>query len=180
MTDENENVLDFPVPAWRRSQNEVDAEFDEQPLRLTRRDYEACRHRQSVVDQAARTVTCATCKVSLDALDVLADIAAEPQRLIDGIKWARKEVAELDQRKADLERWERNAKSRIRTARRGRDDLAAMEAAARAHLEPGTAWGSPSPERLDVLIARLRPACEAYLAALAANSEHLQVTERSG
>lgn len=125
-----------------------------------------CKHRTSTVDEQARTLTCRKCGVPLDPFRVIGQLANEGERLVkDAQRWA-EERDRLHRLVADLERQERNAKSRVRAARKRRNDEPAMRAAARA-LYNGRShrdWDHLSPEYQAEATRLIRDAVEAYIA----------------
>lgn len=69
----------------------------------------ACRHRQSHFDRSARRVWCRDCKVELDPISVIADLASEWDRLLD----ARRETARLRQEIGELEKKRKSLRDAI-------------------------------------------------------------------
>lgn len=152
----------------QRGKNARDAQLDEllirQPSGFTRD--RSCPHRYSTVDDAARTLKCRKCGVDLDPFTVLAQLASEGERLVQAAQRWRREADELVERVADLRREEANCKSRIRTARRRRDDEGAAQAAARAFHTGALVrqWDGLHESYQAEWLRRFRPAIEAYLA----------------
>jgi hypothetical protein len=164
-------VVRFPLHPSRKTENELRAELDDASLiRRQRRDYTGprpCDHKHAKLDEPNRRVYCADCEVELDPIAVLDMIAAEADRYISSIQLYHRRMRELQGTVADLERAERNAKSRIRNARKRRDDREALAAAAAVWRMPtGTPFEDLSADQQEGMIRRVQPICEAYLAAL--------------
>ncbi len=71
-----------------------------------------CQHRQTLVDQRARTVTCAVCKVDLDPIAVISSIADDPMWIVSArIERGRlaKQIADLKEEIAKLKAAKRRA-----------------------------------------------------------------------
>lgn len=171
MTDDDGTVVAFPIPAHKRSRNEVDAKFDELPLRVAPYS-KVCDHKSSIVDAKARTLTCSKCGVPLDPFDVLGNLAYQHERYVRLTHELMKDVDDLARKKRQLERDEQNAKSRIRTAyktlNRSTGERAALEAAAAAFVDRHThlEWEFMPADIKEKQIERIRPSCLAYAAAL--------------
>lgn len=95
--------------------NVIEVDF-QRPLLVTgtsnRR--ESCLHRQKMVDRRKRTVECTSCGAFLDPLDALADVAADGSNLL----WARRELARINKRIAELKEEEKRVKARLRRAKK--------------------------------------------------------------
>jgi hypothetical protein len=153
--------------AFGRDRNALEAKLDELPVRTKERDYSKpapCKHRASVVDEQARTVECRRCGAELDPIVVLAQLAKHRETLVRQGSMLQHQVDSLLETARKLERAERNAKARIRSARKRAPDDGAVEAAARAVFEARAAipWSSLDPRRQAEERARVLPALEAY------------------
>lgn len=163
--DYDANVIPFPRGQFEKRQNEREAALDELPVRLGR-EPRACRHERSTVDAAARTLVCRDCEVSLDPIDVLASLAQRREQLVNTGRMLRSEVDHLRDRVAELERQERNAKSRIKRARTSSPYAPAIEEAAKqVGIRRNENWdGMPNGRRLR-LIEEARAVVEEFVAA---------------
>lgn len=92
----------------------ADVEDDARPLATGERPG-FCLHRLTRLEQEARRVYCRECGREVPAFDVLWDLAREWERYIEGRLMAKRRLASVEERLADLERAERNAKNRRRT-----------------------------------------------------------------
>lgn len=108
-----------------RAQNADDAALDALGVRheLTPDGYAKvshCWHQEYpvLVDHKGRRCTCKGCGAELDPYDVLEQVARRNAQVVDQRRRLRHEIARLSERKADLEREERNAKARIRSAKK--------------------------------------------------------------
>lgn len=112
------NVISLPFTDAKREHNQRESELAELPVGRAPYSLGTCKHERSVVDARARTVKCSSCNVDMDPIEVLDRIAhdfAEPLRLA---QQAHKRRRELQESIGRLEREERNAKARLRTARK--------------------------------------------------------------
>lgn len=165
--DELAQVIPLPRPF---AYNTREAKLDEECVVRTSREPRPCSHARSFVDRAARTVTCRACGVALDPIDVLDAIARDRESIVSRGMMLRRQVDDLAKQVATLERVERNAKSRIRTARkRSAISPAEVEAAARHmadanYLAVGRSWETISEEQRARLREQVRPALEAFVA----------------
>lgn len=100
------------------NRNQVAGELDELPLRVVPHPPSACRHRGSYIDKASRRVYCRGCEQELDPYDVLDRIARDREHMVKTAQQYRFETDSLLKRVNELERLERNAKSRVRTAKK--------------------------------------------------------------
>lgn len=176
MPEDDDNVVPFPRPAWEQTANAREAERDEAPLRLRRPGKEkTCEHRNSWVDVQARRLHCRDCGVELDPYTVLAQIADRRESLIRRAQHYRGEISRLQERVDALTKAEKNAKARIRGARRRRDDRDALIAAASVvpeHQVVAVRIGGYQPwEKLgegqrEVVLGYVRLMIEAYHGAL--------------
>jgi len=166
---EDERLADvIPLPrALGYAQNEVEAKLDELPVRLSEKP-RACDHRGSVVDASARTLTCRSCGVALDPIDVLSKLARSRESLVSQGVFLRRQVDSLRETVATLERAERNAKARIRNARRRRGDEWAVEVACMAIYDGQhyQRWEALPESLRESRRREFRPGLEAYAAAL--------------
>lgn len=164
--DYDANVVPFPRGQFERSQNARDATLDELAIR-TQREPRSCAHTRSWVDEAARKLKCRDCEVDLDPIDVLATLACRREQLVHHGMRLRSEVEHLSERVEELKREERNAKSRIRNARRSRDDADALRAAAQAgvSIDGYRQWAELSEPQRGVVLDKVRRVIEAYIEA---------------
>jgi len=167
------NVVSLPIGDQRRERNLRESEIAELPIGRAPYKLGTCRHEHSVVDVRARTLTCGSCNVPLDPIDVLDRIAYEFAAPLRKAQDAEQRFRDLQASLGRLEREERNAKARVRTARtRALEfDAAAVEAACRA------AWGvigrdfDAQPDHVQEHSRKnYSAAIEAYIGALTAES----------
>lgn len=174
-------VIPFPRGQFERMQNEREAALEELPVR-TRHESRECWHRQhgSFVSEGARTVTCRGCGVALDPIEVLAQIARNREGLVHAGQRLRRERDYLTREVEELKRQERNAKSRIRTARKRRDDREALISAAEqfrsdAGVSMGIGgyrgWDDLNDGQREVVLGYVRQIVEAYAGALDRRSD---------
>ena len=104
-------VIDFATAGVRAK--------DGPPLKTT---YSlGCKHKHSIIDQRARTVVCDDCEAVLDPIAVLWDLANHYARYHHSLNQTIRQVKEAEKRLEELQRLERNTKSRIARAKR-KDD----------------------------------------------------------
>lgn len=125
------NVVSLPVGDARRKHNQRESEIAELPIGRAQFTAGICRHAHSVVDARARTVKCDSCGVPIDPIDLLDRIAHEFATPLRKVQEAERRVRDMQENIGRLEREERNAKARVRTARKQalKFDAAAVEAA---------------------------------------------------
>lgn len=99
------------------NRNRVEAELDELAVRTAPHTSRACRHRGSYINKADRRVYCRSCEQELDPYDVLDRIARDREHMVTTAQHLRFETDSLLKRVNELERLERNAKSRVKRAR---------------------------------------------------------------
>lgn len=75
------------------------------------------RHAASVSDRERR-VYCSGCNVELDPIDVLTRFAQDSQNIVSRRRRLHREIDGLTHRLGELQRDERNTKSRLRTAKK--------------------------------------------------------------
>lgn len=152
-----------------RQQNEhVDA-LEQLPVRHTPRPaYDACRHKRTWIDTGARKLTCRDCDVEVDPIDVLSMLAGDREFYVNQARYLRRDVKRVTAELRELERQERNAKSRIRNARKRRGDRHALVAAAQAGVATGgyRQWDELSDGQRGVVLDKVRTIVEAYAGAL--------------
>jgi hypothetical protein len=73
-----DNLVPFPRGQFEKRQNEREAAFDEEPVRIER-GVRTCNHDRSTVNEQARTLTCRDCGVALDPIYVLSRLALKRQ-----------------------------------------------------------------------------------------------------
>jgi chromosome segregation ATPase len=110
-----DNLVPFPRGQFEKRQNEREAAFDEEPVRIER-GVRTCNHDRSTVNEQARTLTCRDCGVALDPIYVLSRLALNREHLISRGRRLRDEVDHLQERADDLKRQEKNTKARLRNA----------------------------------------------------------------
>jgi chromosome segregation ATPase len=168
VTDDAEII---PLPSAQplaRTRNQQEARLETLTVRPADWRPRTCAHERSVVSQRARTLQCRDCGVDLDPIDVLSRLANQRERELRDAMHVRRE---LDYLRAELERLrreERNAKSRIRTARRRRDDRHALEAAAAAgvRVDSYREWDQLNDGQREGVLQTVRTIVEAYAGAL--------------
>ena len=79
---------------------------------------DVCKHRRTWINPEARTLECRDCGVPVDPFEFIAHLASVGERLVEQRARLRFDVKHLHEEKLDLERQERNAKSRLRNARK--------------------------------------------------------------
>ena len=173
--DHDDNVVPFPRSPHERAHNDREAALEQEPVR-PQRTPSPCRHDASFVDMRARTVNCRRCGVALDPIDVLHSLAVHRERLIMRGRALRHEVEYLTEQLDRLKRLEVNAKARIRTARKRRDDRHALIAAAEQfRSEAGVqmsiggyrGFDDLSEPQREVVLGYVRQIVEAYRGAIA-------------
>jgi hypothetical protein len=100
------------------NRNQVEGELDELPVRTAPFVSRACSHRGAYINLADRRVYCRACEQELDPYKVLDEIARNREHMVTTAQRLRFETDSLLKRVNELERLERNAKSRIRTAKK--------------------------------------------------------------
>lgn len=177
MTDERDTtIIPFPRGQLERLHNQREAAFEDLPVR-TKHAPRTCWHRErgAYVDEAARKVSCRGCGVDLDPIEVLSWIARDRESLVRRDQALRRERDYLEREVERLKRAERNAKARIRTARKRRGDRHALEAAAEqfrseagVHLGIGgyCGWDRLNDGQREVVLGYVRQIVEAYAGAL--------------
>jgi FtsZ-binding cell division protein ZapB len=170
-------LIPLPGALHRKAQNERSQAFDDltvRPKPFTGGKRE-CDHRRSWVDVRARRLFCRDCEVELDPIDVLGRLASRREHEVRTVLTLRYEIDRLTETKAKLEREERNAKSRIRNARKRRDDRDALIAAAvQFRSEAGVSrgiggyrgWDELNDAQRERVIEYVRQIVEAYAGAL--------------
>lgn len=76
-----------------------------------------CKHNQTQISEANRTLICRQCGSMLDPFEVILDRARNGENIVSEIKSLYAKRDELRQAVANLEREEKNAKARLRAAR---------------------------------------------------------------
>lgn len=76
-----------------------------------------CKHNQTQISEANRTLICRQCGSMLDPFEVILDRARNGENIVSEIKSLYAKRDELRQAVANLEREEKNAKARLRSAR---------------------------------------------------------------
>lgn len=76
-----------------------------------------CKHSQTQISEANRTLTCRQCGSILDPFEVILDRARNGENIVFEIKALYAKRDELREAVANLEREEKNAKARLRSAR---------------------------------------------------------------
>ena len=92
-----------------------------------------CKHVQTQVSEANRTIICLQCGLIIDPFELVLDRAKNGENIVMEIKKLYAKRDELRESVANLEREEKNAKARLRSARTGiifaENDLKNVEAA---------------------------------------------------
>lgn len=122
MDDDDDELAEvIQLPRGREfNRNQVAAELDELPVlpaQWTPRS-EKCEHQRTYVDLRARRVFCRGCEVEMDPYAVLDRIARHRENMVQVAQRYRFETDSLLKRVNELERLERNAKNRVRTAKK--------------------------------------------------------------
>jgi hypothetical protein len=151
-----------------RARNEREAELEELPVR-TAPHTRSCPHRRTYVSREARTLKCRDCGVDVDPIETLAELASGHEHLMRSRRYLRGEIDRQREQLDRLKRDERNAKSRIRGARRRRDDRGALIEAAKAAGAIGgyRGWSELSDPQREAVLEKMRAIVEAYAGALA-------------
>lgn len=76
-----------------------------------------CKHRQSQISEAKRTLICLDCGAALDPFEVILERARNGEHIVYEIQSLYAKRDELRESVANLEREEKNAKARLRSAR---------------------------------------------------------------
>ncbi|EPJ5863758.1 hypothetical protein JRA82_004617 [Raoultella ornithinolytica] len=76
-----------------------------------------CKHNQTQISEANRTLICRQCGSMLDPFEVILDRARNGENIVSEIKSLYAKRDELRQAVANIEREEKNAKARLRSAR---------------------------------------------------------------
>lgn len=160
------DVIQLPR-SLNKAGNELDASMDELPTR-TKREARGCFHNRAFINLEARTLTCRDCGVPIDPFVHLHWLAQNRESVIRAAHSWRHERDHLYEEVEKLKRQERNAKARIRSARRRRTDQAAIEAGARAAFEERAAisWDGVKGYARERSLAAARAVIEGYLAHL--------------
>lgn len=128
MADETENVITLVQPKPK----------DDDPLSMViagEKTYEQkrCPHPRTEVCETDRTFQCLTCGAYIDPFEYLLSCALDARHVVKEIKELRFHRDKLRESVANLEREEKNAKARLRTARTSiifaENDLKNVEAA---------------------------------------------------
>lgn len=114
MSDDNEDAVVIPLRPGQ------DATDDDRPLSSAPRE-PFCAHRRTELRNSERRVYCRACGREVPAFDVLSDLCRDWERFIEGRQEAERRRAVALANLEDLLRDERNAKGRIRNARRRAD-----------------------------------------------------------
>lgn len=159
------SAIDQPLRSFH---NEREAALDELPVRTERDKPSDCDHRRTWVNEAARTLTCRDCDCAVDPISTLAQLARNREFYVTQARWLRNDLDRVRRELTDLERQERNAKARIRNARKRRDDEHALIAAATAGVAVGgyRPWEQLNDEQRRVVLEKVRTVVEAYAGAL--------------
>lgn len=168
--DGDDNIIPFPRGQFEVAQNKRESLFDEEPIR-SKRDGRSCWHSQHGVwvDSGTRKVTCRGCGTEMDPIDALAWLASQREQLLSRGLNLRREADDLYVRVEDLKRQERNAKSRIRSARkRGVNDEAIRRALEMSKVRIGgyQPWAELSEPQREVTMEKARLLIEAFFGAL--------------
>jgi hypothetical protein len=95
-----------------------------------------CKHVQTQISETNRTIVCKQCGVIIDPFELVLDRAKNGENIVAEIKRLYTKRDELRESVANLEREEKNAKARLRSARTGilfaENDLKNVEAASAA------------------------------------------------
>ncbi|NUH56511.1 hypothetical protein HUK76_22950 [Citrobacter portucalensis] len=78
---------------------------------------EHCKHRETKISEANRTLVCLQCDSVLDPFDLILERARNAENIVFEIKRLYAKREELRKSVANLEREEKNAKARLRAAR---------------------------------------------------------------
>lgn len=167
--DEEMGAEVIPLPSAdpvNRMNNEREDALDALPVR-TKQEHGACKHRGTWVSESARTLMCRKCGVPVDPIDALVRLARNREFYANQARWLRGDVERLSREVDELKRQERNAKSRIRSARRRRGDRDALIAAATAGVAINgyRRWEDLGPEQREVVLEKVRLIVEAYAGA---------------
>ncbi|EJC7863893.1 hypothetical protein M0P80_003035 [Escherichia coli] len=76
-----------------------------------------CRHARITVSEISRTLTCSLCGTVLDPFELILERARNAENIVHEIKRLYKKREALRESVAGLEREEKNAKARLRSAR---------------------------------------------------------------
>jgi hypothetical protein len=152
--------------------NRAEAARDELPVRRVPYDYSGgiCHHTDHGVwvDPDKRVVTCRGCAAELDPISVLAGLAHRYEALVDAGLTRQHEVQRLTKAVAQLTRAEKNAKARVRAARRRADDREGLIAAAKAVQIGGyRSWDELNEHQQGEVVRRVEVLVEAYFGAMA-------------
>lgn len=163
-------VILFPKGQFEKGMNERESALDELPVRR-RREGRACRHHEEhgvFVSTSSRLVTCRGCEVVLDPIEVLDWIAGLRENLVNRGLSLRREADYLQEKVTELERVERNARARIKAARKRRADGDALRVAARALAERAERrnWDEMGEGQQDAAVKRIEMVIEEYVGAL--------------
>lgn len=90
------------------------AEGDEPLHRVKRRDYSACQHRATQVDEVLRRVTCKACGETLDPIEVLLMLAHEGDRWWNQVQALRQESARREKEIVQQRRIGNNLRAAVR------------------------------------------------------------------
>lgn len=165
------SVTLLPTATARNRERNADAE-ELEALAVTKAPWSpgTCRHRNSIVDPDARTLRCKRCGVDLDPIEVLDDVARFLAEDVLTRQLLTKQIEKLRGELTELQRLERNAKSRLAAARRralGLDIEAVLAAARSAEGIGGyRRWEDLSEPQREVVAQRTSRVIEAYCGAL--------------
>lgn len=79
--------------------------------------HKICNHWKTQISEINRTLVCLQCGLTLDPFDVILERSRNGENIIKDIKELYKRRDELRESVANLEREEKNAKARLRSAR---------------------------------------------------------------
>lgn len=112
MEDNSDNVIQLVQP---KSEEEKLLNVVVTDRKSTGQKY--CKHSQTQISEASRTLVCRQCGSMLDPFEVILDRARNAENIVLEIKSLYAKRDELRESVANLEREEKNAKSRLRSAR---------------------------------------------------------------
>lgn len=112
MDDNRDNVIHLVLP---KSEEEKLLNVVVADKKSTVQKY--CKHNQTQISEANRTLICRQCGAMLDPFEVILDRARNGENIVLEIKSLYAKRDELRESVANLEREEKNAKSRLRSAR---------------------------------------------------------------
>lgn len=112
MDDDNDNVIHLVQP---KSEEEKLLNVSITDRKSTGQKY--CKHSQTKISEVNRTLICLQCGSMLDPFDLILERARNAENIVFEIKRLYARCEELRESVASLEREEKNAKARLRSAR---------------------------------------------------------------